>query len=162
MAGGNKKPASSLSQKLKDLQNQRDTGLISHQEYRTRAAAIVEDGHRDPERAALANHKNIQSLTGAVGVMVETHCKESWQQVLTKRWLEAKHKRVILAAMFVVLVVIIAAFSLMEEDTSVDAIMDPGAGVHEHHNDIEPLPTVMRPPAVQEEGVSDMLNQTEV
>mmetsp|Transcript_36167 Transcript_36167/g.92443 ORF Transcript_36167/g.92443 Transcript_36167/m.92443 type:complete len:142 (-) Transcript_36167:201-626(-) len=121
-----------LSHAIRTLQNQRDAGILSAEEYRRQASAAVEETQINIERAALAHNESIQPLTGAVGVMVETHCKESWQQTLSQRWRKITNKRTVMIAAFVILVGLISALVLLDEDTSIDAMIDHGAGAVEH------------------------------
>eukprot|EP00191_Tetraselmis_sp_GSL018_P009158 CAMPEP_0177617448 /NCGR_PEP_ID=MMETSP0419_2-20121207/24883_1 /TAXON_ID=582737 /ORGANISM="Tetraselmis sp., Strain GSL018" /LENGTH=97 /DNA_ID=CAMNT_0019115951 /DNA_START=310 /DNA_END=603 /DNA_ORIENTATION=- len=72
---------------------------------------------------------SMQSLTGAAGVMVETHCKESWAQVLVRQWGALPQNKLILAAIFTALVCIISFFSYLDEEDSLESRIDPGAGV---------------------------------
>jgi len=96
---------------------------------RRRTSEALEEGQVDKERAALSRNETIQPLTGDVGVMIETRCKESWQQKVLTRWKQSQYKRTAVAAAFCVLVGLISLLTLFDENVGLGALPDINTGV---------------------------------
>mmetsp|Transcript_13267 Transcript_13267/g.41984 ORF Transcript_13267/g.41984 Transcript_13267/m.41984 type:complete len:134 (-) Transcript_13267:173-574(-) len=114
-----------LQKTLKALQAQRDAGILSAEEYRRAAAAVV--NAPDPESGAFADpgpgrtpipgmHS---SLTGQMGV--EVGRDEFWLNRLVR---QVAGKHVLMAVVFCLMVAYFVAEHLVEAQTG----RDPGAG----------------------------------